>query len=201
MPVASIDDDEIFAERRGRGDHVSRGIHREAGAIEYDLIVAAHLIDDDRGNVVPPHHGAEHLLAQLALAEVEGRGVDADDHLRALPHQLVDGVAAIEPVLPELLVVPGVFADGEGDVVAVGAARSTASRRARSSALHRKRRRWAAEFWSAAGRLCRRGSLPPNWWPACRWPCASARRSRRRSRAEGLWSRARAARRRLRSAR
>ena len=33
-----------------------------------------------------------------------------------LLHQLIDRIAAIEPVRPELLVVPRVFADGEGDV-------------------------------------------------------------------------------------
>ena len=98
--------------RRGR-DHVSFRIHRKTGAVENNLVVASDLIDHDRRDLVPPHHGAEHLFAQFPFAQVERRAIDADDHAGALLHQLVDRIAPVEPMRPELFVVPGVFADGE----------------------------------------------------------------------------------------
>ncbi len=47
-----------------------------------------------------------------------GRGVDADEDGGAGLGEVLDRILAVEAALPELLVVPGVLADGEGDLVA-----------------------------------------------------------------------------------
>ncbi|HEX3990417.1 MAG TPA: hypothetical protein VHX39_04510 [Acetobacteraceae bacterium] len=112
-----IDNHQVFDERRCRGDNVSLGIHGETGSIENDLIVTTHLIDHDRRHFMAAHDSAKHFRAQFPLAQMEGRGVYTDEHIRPGLHQLIDGVAPIKPVRPELLVVPGVFTDGERDVI------------------------------------------------------------------------------------
>ena len=57
--------------------------------------------------------GLEDLAAQSTLSHVIGRCVNADKNARSGLRELLNGVAAVEPALPKLLVVPGVFADRE----------------------------------------------------------------------------------------
>ncbi len=56
--------------------------------------------------------GGEDFAPHLPLAHVVGRGVDADEDLRAGLGQLGDRIALVEAALPILLVIPGVLADG-----------------------------------------------------------------------------------------
>ena len=63
---------------------------------------------------MPPGDGGEHLPAHLNFAVPEGRRGDVEQEGRALAHQVFDGVGRIQTVGPEILVVPGVFADGDG---------------------------------------------------------------------------------------
>ena len=79
------------------------------------MIVAAHLVHIDHGLRVAAGGGAINVAANGALAQVVGRRVDADQHLRAGFEQLFDGVALVEALFPKAAVVPGVFADGERD--------------------------------------------------------------------------------------
>ena len=121
---------QIFFKRpRGR-DHLSGAVHGEAGSIEDQLVVAAHLVHVDHGLSVAPRGGAVNTPADGALAQVVGRGVDADEHLGSGREQFLDGVALIEAVLPEAAVVPGVFTNGERHRSAAQRAQILALRRA-----------------------------------------------------------------------
>ena len=59
-------------------------------------------------------------MAQRALAHVEGRGVGDDEDRAAGGDQVLHGIAGVERALPELFVVPGVLADGDGEALVAG---------------------------------------------------------------------------------
>ena len=56
--------------------------------------------------------------AQLALADPEGRGRNVKHKVPARAHESFDGIERVQPFVPELLVVPGIFADGKRHAVA-----------------------------------------------------------------------------------
>ncbi len=94
------------------GDDFARMIHGEAGAVEDQLVVAAHLVHVHHGLFIAPRRGPVDIPPDGALLQVVGRGVDAEEHLRAGLEQFLHRVALIEALLPEAAVVPGVLADG-----------------------------------------------------------------------------------------
>src|SRR2546427_8569268 len=57
----------------------------------------------------------QHVAAQGALVERERGGGNVDDDAGSLPDELGDGIALVEPLGPEILVVPDVFADGDAE--------------------------------------------------------------------------------------
>jgi len=67
----------------------------------------------DRYLVVPGDRG-KHVVPELAFPQVERRSGDVQQNLPSRPDEIFDRVDAIQPAVPEVLVVPGVFADGEG---------------------------------------------------------------------------------------
>ena len=89
--------------------------------------------------------------AQRALVDRVGRRGNIDDQLGALGDQLSDGIALIQRLGPEFLVVPDIFADGDAQFLAAESEIRSAMWRAENIATRRKRRRWAAAF--CAGRI------------------------------------------------
>src|SRR2546427_2142286 len=57
----------------------------------------------------------QHVAAQGALVQRERGGGNVDDDAGSLPDELGDGIALVEALGPEILVVPGVFADGDAE--------------------------------------------------------------------------------------
>ena len=109
----------------GAGEEFAVRADGEAGAVEDERVVAADLVDHDDRNAVALGDGGEHVEADLALVAPVGRGGDVDDKragaFASLAHEFVDGIDGVEARGPEGLVVPGVFADGEGDAFAAEA--------------------------------------------------------------------------------
>src|SRR6185369_16192852 len=79
----------------------------------------AYLIDDGDGEAILLCHVAEHFLPQGLLAGVEGRGGEVKDGLRAGFGEGFDRVLMITAALPEIAVVPDVFADADAKSYAV----------------------------------------------------------------------------------
>ena len=116
-PVAAgeVREDQVLGEGDRGGDHLAGGIHGEAGAVEDQFVVAAHLIHvHDRQTEAAGHRG-EDLAAQRPLTLVVGRSVDGDDDAGAGVREFIHRVPPVQRPFPELLVVPGVLADGEGN--------------------------------------------------------------------------------------
>ncbi len=114
-----IEEDEIFLEAAGLCGDRAGGGNGDAGAIEDQGIIAAHLIDIDDGDAVAAGQSAEHIEAQATLIESVRRGGDIDEQASSLPRQLGDGVARIELLCPKVLIVPDIFADGDAQLSAV----------------------------------------------------------------------------------
>lgn len=83
--VAELQRAQVLHEALGLEDHAAPGLHREGGAVEHDLVLAADLVHVEDGQAVARGRLAEDLVALLALAQVAGAGVDAD-------HQVGRGV-------------------------------------------------------------------------------------------------------------
>ena len=83
------------------------------------MIIASDLVDINDRNFKAPSGGAIHAAAEFTLVHRIRRGVDADVNGGALFVEFLNGVAFIEAALfPKRAVIPGVFADGEGDTLA-----------------------------------------------------------------------------------
>ena len=110
---------QIFFERSRARDHFTLRIHREAGSVEKQLIVPAHLVHVYDRHAKMARGGGEDLGPLRALAHVIRRRVDADQDARSGRGQFLHRIAAVAPALPILLVVPDVFANGQrGDGIA-----------------------------------------------------------------------------------
>src|SRR6185437_14574362 len=112
-----VENDEIFFERMRAGDEIAFGVEADAGTVENETVVAADLIDVDDGNFVMAREGAEHVGAEVALVEIVGRGGDVNEDVSSLPYELGDGIAIVEALRPIIFVVPGVFADGDAELL------------------------------------------------------------------------------------
>ena len=106
-------DDEILAEGGGLTLHFTVRAHEQRATVEDQGVVASDQIAHRDREPVPARRGAQHPAPDLRLAHGVGRGGDVDDHLRSSRDQLLDGVAQVPRLLPELLVVPEVLADGD----------------------------------------------------------------------------------------
>ena len=88
-------------------------VHREAAAVEDELVVSADLVHVHDRDVVTLRRAGEDLAPELPLAHVIRRGVDAEQDFGPGLGQFLDRIAEVQPAFPELLVVPGVLADRE----------------------------------------------------------------------------------------
>ena len=62
--------------------------------------------------------GGQHVTAQLALADPERRRGNVKHEVSTGSHQGIDRIDRVQPLVPELLVVPRVFADGKCHAIA-----------------------------------------------------------------------------------
>ena len=95
------------------------GIEGQRGAVEDEAVVAADLVAHEDGNAVAPGDGGQHLAAHFALGMPERRGREVDVEGGILAHQLFHRIDGVETARPEVLVVPGVLADGDGEANAI----------------------------------------------------------------------------------
>ena len=114
-----VDKHQVLGERGGLRQQMTLRIERQRRAVEDQAVVAAHLVDHDHGDAIAMGDGGQHLAADAALTVPEGRRGEIDVHRGLLAHQLLHGIDAVEPPRPEILVVPGIFADGDGEARAV----------------------------------------------------------------------------------
>ena len=95
--------------------------------------------------------GGQHFAADGALVVPERRRRKIDVQSGMLAHELFHGIDRVEPARPEVLVVPGILADGDGEANAFEFDHLSAGRRAKSSAARRRRRRRAGGACAAQG--------------------------------------------------
>ena len=117
--VEGIDENQILDERSGLCNQLAAPIEREGGAVKDQAVVAAHLIAHQHRNAVAAGHGGQHLAADGALGVPERRRGKVDVQGGLLAHQLFHGIDGVEAARPEVLIVPRVFADGDGKAHAV----------------------------------------------------------------------------------
>ena len=108
-----IEADHVFFERLGLRDDLPVGTEREARSVEHQAIVATNLVHHGNRNAIMPGDSRQHVLAKFALAQVERRSRDVQQNLPARPDEVLHRIDAVEATVPEVLVVPGVLADGQ----------------------------------------------------------------------------------------
>ena len=90
-----------------------------ASTVENQIVIAPYLVDIRYGQAILLSHVAQHALPQDLLAGDEWRRRKVHDGLRARFGKHLDGVLMITPALPEILIVPNVFADTDAQTPAV----------------------------------------------------------------------------------
>jgi hypothetical protein len=93
-------------------DDLALGVHRQRRTVEHQIVLAAHLVHEHQRALPVPCHTSQHARPQVSFLDGEGRRRDVDQEIRARIHQLLDGIFAVQPVRPEVAVVPNVLADG-----------------------------------------------------------------------------------------
>ena len=88
-------------------------------AIEDQFIIRADEVDLGERDFLVARHAPQHLQPRALLAVTPGRRGKVQDDFRALGDEFPDRVAPVDPVRPEILVVPDVLADGDAKPVAV----------------------------------------------------------------------------------
>ena len=108
----------VFFKRLSARDHFSGCVQYEARSVKYQAVVASHLIHHCYRNFMMAGNCGQHLVTQLALAQPERRSGDVEQEISARVDQGFHRVEGIKPLVPELLVVPGIFADGQRHLLA-----------------------------------------------------------------------------------
>ena len=98
---------DIFLKAPGFKHQARLGLDGKRGAVEHDLVLAADLVDVEDGQLVACRRLGEDLVTLLALAQVAGAGVDADDQVGGRIAHAYKGVGGVVGAL----VVPAVLAD------------------------------------------------------------------------------------------
>src|SRR6266571_1716386 len=124
-----VEDDDVFFKRAGLRGDAAVGGERDARAVEYQGIVAAHLVHVNHGTTVRTRQRAQHLQTHMALFDGVRRGGDIQDDAGSLPHEIDDRVGFVEALGPEIFVVPDVLADGDAELFAAEGENLLAGRR------------------------------------------------------------------------
>ena len=117
MSVAAVEIDQVLGKGARLGDDRTIGSQGKAGSVEDQAVVASHLVHHDDRSLVPGGDRGQHAVAQFPLTPVIRGGGDVEDERSPGAHQLFDRVDGIEAAGPEALIVPGIFADGEGQAL------------------------------------------------------------------------------------
>ncbi len=117
--IKGVDDDQVFSEGGGLGNQFPARVQGEGGAVEDEAVVATHLVGHEHGHAVAARDGRQHFAANGALGVPEGGRGQIDVQGGLLTHQLFHRVHLVQTLGPEVLVVPGVLADGDGEADSV----------------------------------------------------------------------------------
>ena len=117
----AIEQDDVLLKSLGLGGHFPAGGQGHAGAIEDQRIVPAHLVDINHRALVMDGNGAKHVHAQEALVNGVRRSGNINEHAGAKGDEFGDGITGVERLVPEVFVVPDVFADRDAELFAAHA--------------------------------------------------------------------------------
>ena len=116
VTVRGVENHQVFLEGAGARAEFSPGVESHAGAVEHQLVVSPHLIHVDHRNVARIRDGLQHVVTQLDfLCTVRRRG-NIQQQIGPGVNALIDRISGVELFLPEMLVVPDVFADGDSEL-------------------------------------------------------------------------------------
>ena len=116
--IIRVEVHDIFLKRFPLCHDLSGRIQNHTGAIEYQAVVAPNLVHHDHRHLVMLGDGGQHPSPKLALPNPEGRCRNVEDEISTRPDQFLNRIEGVEPLVPEVLVVPGIFADGERHLLA-----------------------------------------------------------------------------------
>src|SRR5262249_15769405 len=88
-------------------------------AVEDQTVIAANLIHHDHRTTKIGCDVLKHLATQLNFADMKWRCRNIQHQVTAGANQLFHGINAVQTLVPEVLVVPGVFANGQRDSATV----------------------------------------------------------------------------------
>src|SRR5437660_12561156 len=109
---------EVFFEGFPLGNDVSRRIEDHTRTVENEAVIAAHLIDHRHRHLVIAGDGGQHIATQFGLANPERRRGNIQQEITAGMNQGFDRVKGVEALVPEMLVIPCVLADGQSYLLA-----------------------------------------------------------------------------------
>ena len=113
--VSRVVKNDVFLEVDRPGDLLASGIVNGAGTVKEDMVVTAHLIDENHRDVMFGSQTGEHAVAKGSLVFVKGRRGDVHQQIGTVGGQLVHRVVGVHPTLENIFVVPGIFTDGQSD--------------------------------------------------------------------------------------
>ncbi len=112
-----VKEDQVFFKRLCLGNNLSVRAKRHAGTVKNQAVIAANLIHQHHGNLVIAGDGLQHLPAQLPLAQMIGRSGNIQHKIAARVQQIVHRINTVKPAMPEMFVIPGIFANGKRNLL------------------------------------------------------------------------------------
>ena len=97
----------------GAREQAAGRVERATAAVEDQVVIAAHLVHVGQRDAVAPRDMAQHSLPHKLLSDRKRRGRKIEDGFRAGFGQDFDRILMIAPPLPEIAIVPNVFADAD----------------------------------------------------------------------------------------
>ena len=119
VDVGEIGNQQVFLEAFGTGEEPPLRVESRAAAVENQVVIAAHLVHHHQRQAVFLGGVGEHLLAQHLFPHGERRCGEIDDGLGAGLRENLDGIVVVAAALPEIAVVPDVFADADPQLAAI----------------------------------------------------------------------------------
>src|SRR5947199_5255142 len=111
--MIAVEIDNVFFNGFALRDHISRGIYNNARSVENQAVISSDLVHHYDRNFVILGNGGQHVAAKFPLAEPERRRGDIEHEIAARLDQSFNGIKCIKALVPEMFIVPGVFANGE----------------------------------------------------------------------------------------
>ena len=121
IDLLGVEIDQVLLERLRLRDYLSIGRNHQARSVENQAVVAPDLVHHRDRNFLILRDGREHVAAQFALTQPKWRGGNVEHEVAAGSNQFFDRVDAIQTLVPETLVVPGILTDSQSHLVAAKA--------------------------------------------------------------------------------